>query len=245
MPTAVTSIAHRGGIVAGFPENTLVAFREAVRQGAHVIEFDLRATRDGEIVVMHDATLDRTTNGHGRVTDRTLAQLRQLDAGGGEHIPTYEEVLQLLAGTDVQLLLDIKESPQLDKHKVVRLAERYNALGKLIVGPRNLADLQALRQGHPDLRTLGFIREVADIEPFVQAGVDVIRLKLAWIRDDPGLIARVHRLGKPVWVTADDAPRAEIEKLIRMGADGIISDFPALLHAVLADVPGKRGRLAP
>jgi len=72
----VAFVAHRGGIVPGYPENTLAAFRQAVKHGAEVFEVDLRGTKDGEVVIMHDETLDRTTNGTGNVTDYTLAELK-------------------------------------------------------------------------------------------------------------------------------------------------------------------------
>ena len=143
----IAFIAHRGGIIPGYPENTLAAFRQAIKHGAEVIEIDLRGTKDGEVVIVHDETLDRTTNGKGKITDYTLTELKKLDAGGGERIPTYEEVLQLVSGTGVKLLLDIKESPLLDKRKVARLTE--------------------------------------DIEPFAQAGVDIIRLWPKWIMPIP------------------------------------------------------------
>lgn len=235
----VVSIAHRGGIVPGVPENTLAAFRRAIQHGAHVIEIDLRATKDGEIVVMHDETVDRTTNGRGRVTDKTWSELQQLDAGGGERVPTYEQVLQLVAGTEVVLLLDIKESPNLDKRKVVRLTEQHDAVQRVIVGPRRLADLHAFQSLNPELRTLGFIKELEDLEPFLEAGVDMIRLWPKWIDKEPGLIDRLHTLGKPVWVTADDAPIEKLVALVQLGVDGILSDFPAQMHSLLTgrDVP--------
>jgi glycerophosphoryl diester phosphodiesterase len=223
---SVAFIAHRGGIVTGYPENTLAAFRRAITHGAEVIEIDLRGTKDGEVVIMHDATLDRTTNGKGKVTDHALAKLKMLDAGNGERIPAYEEVLQLVAGTGVKLLLDIKESPVLDKRRIVRLTERHNAELNVIVGPRNLDDLRAFRALNPNFRTLGFIRSVEDIEPFARAGVDIIRLWPKWIYANPALVAKVHQLGKPVWTTANDAPREELEKLIKLGVNGILSDFP-------------------
>lgn len=238
---AVAFVAHRGGIVAGSPENTIAAFRQAIRHGAEVIEIDLRGTRDGEIVIMHDATLDRTTNGKGRVGDRTLAELKTLDAGGGERIPTYEEVLQLVAGSGVKLLLDIKESPLLDKRKAVRLTEKYGAALDVIVGPRNLDDLAAFRALNPNLRTLGFVATVRDIEPFAQAGVDIIRLWPEWIAADPGLVKKVHQLGRPVWSTVNDAPRAEVEKLIALGVNGILSDLPEMMSGLVADMKRERG----
>ncbi len=94
--------AHRGAMTT-HPENTLPAFRAAVNAGAHMIEFDVALTKDDEIVVIHDATVDRTTNGSGRVADFTFEEIRQLDAGSwkspifqGERIPTLEEVLEIM-----------------------------------------------------------------------------------------------------------------------------------------------------
>jgi glycerophosphoryl diester phosphodiesterase len=238
----IAFVAHRGGIVPGFPENTLRAYRQAIKCGARAIEIDLRGTGDGEIVIMHDETVDRTTNGRGKTTDLTLAELRRLDAGRGERIPTYKEVLQLVAGTGVTLLLDIKESPGLDKARVVRLTEKHHAVLNVIVGPRNLEDLGAFRALNPNLRTLGFIRGTDDIEPFVRAGVDIIRLWPQWIYADPTLIGKIHSLGKPVWTTAGDAPRDELEKLIRLGVNGILSDFPEIMNSLLGDIRKSRER---
>ena len=81
---AVVNVAHRGGIVPGYPENTLAAFRRSISIGVDAIEIDLRGTRDGDIVILHDETLDETTDGTGKVTDYTLDELKKLDAGGGE-----------------------------------------------------------------------------------------------------------------------------------------------------------------
>ncbi len=120
---SVVNVAHRGGIVPGYAENTLAAYQRAISFGVDAIEVDLRGTQDGEVVILHDETLDRTTDGKGKVTDYTLRDLKQLDAGGGQSIPTYAEVLDLVAGTGVKLLLDIKVSPVLDKRKVVRIFE--------------------------------------------------------------------------------------------------------------------------
>jgi glycerophosphoryl diester phosphodiesterase len=228
----VVSIAHRGGIIPGVPENTLAAFRRAMLEGAEVIEIDLRASKDGQVVVMHDPSVDRTTNGSGKVSEMYWVDLARLDAGGGERIPTFAEVLDLVKGSGVKLLLDIKESFHLDMGRVVRMVEQYGAVRDVIVGPRRLADLAQFQTLNRALITLGFVRKLEDIEPFVQAGVDMIRLWAEWIEQDPGLIDRVHRLGKPAWVTADDAPREKLELFIRLGADGILSDFPALMRTL-------------
>ncbi len=237
---AVVNVAHRGGIADGFPENTLAAFRRAIALGAAVIEIDLRGTKDGKIVVLHDETLDRTTNGTGRVTDHDLAELKTLDAGGGARIPTYDEVLDLVSGTGVQLLLDIKVSPVLDKRQVVVLTETRGAVPDVIVGVRTLGDLGEFRALNPELRTLGFVGSLEDVEPFVTAGVDIVRLWPRWIRADPEVVRRVQQRGRPVWTTAGDAPREELEELVALGVDGVLTDHPGVMAELLSDMEGAR-----
>ncbi|MBZ0257580.1 hypothetical protein K8I31_16055 [bacterium] len=215
------------------------AFREAINHNVDAIEIDLRGSKDGEVVIMHDATVDRTTNGHGNVSDLTLAELKQLDAGQGERIPTYEEVLQLVAGSGVALLLDIKTSPVLNKQKVVRLTEKYHSVLNVIVGARSIKDLREFQALNPNLRTLGFIQSVEGIEPFVQAGADIIRLWPEWIHNDPSLIQRVHKLGHPVWTTAGNASREELETLIKLGVNGILSDNPKLMNSLSSDLVNR------
>jgi glycerophosphoryl diester phosphodiesterase len=232
----VVLVAHRGAVGPGQPENTLAAFRLAIASGAEAIEIDLRGTRDGEVVVIHDATVDRTTNGTGAVADQTLAQLRRLDAGRGERIPTYREVLRLVAGTGIVLLLDIKKGGVLDRQKVIRVTEEHDAIESVIVGPRNLEDLKAFRALDPGLRILGFVDEIEDIAPFVQAGADIIRLWPEWIYANPALVGRVHELGRQVWTTAGDAPREELEKLVRLGVRGILVDQPAVMNELEASL---------
>ena len=236
----VLNIAHRGGVVPGYPENTLAAYRRAISFGVDVIEIDLRGTQDGEVIVLHDETLDRTTNGTGKVTDYTLKELKQLNVGEGESIPTYAEALDVVAGTGVKLLLDIKVSPVLDKRKVVRLTERHRAVLDVIVGVRTLDDLKQFRQLNPNIRTLGFIRRPEDIDDFVAAGVDIIRLWPEWIRADEEIVRKVQGLGKPVWTTAGDASREVLEELINSQVNGILSDFPEITSKVMVEHQSKR-----
>ena len=87
-------IGHRG-YSAKYPENTLAAFQAAMDVGADMIEFDILLSKDNIPVIIHDDTLNRTTNGKGRVATYTLAELKKLDAGNGETIPTFEELLEL------------------------------------------------------------------------------------------------------------------------------------------------------
>jgi len=96
---SVMSIAHRGDVVPDYPENTLMAFSKAIELGSEVVEIDLRRSKDGEIVILHDSTLDRTTDGKGPVIDYSLLELKQLNVGMGERIPIYDGSIE----TDLQL----------------------------------------------------------------------------------------------------------------------------------------------
>jgi glycerophosphoryl diester phosphodiesterase len=249
-------------MAAGYPENTLAAFRHSVSAGFAVIEVDLRATADGHIVIIHDETVDRTTSGTGEVRRMTLAEIRSLDAGShagpqfaGEPVPTYPETLEALHGSGATLILDIKEEAMLDNEQVVHLAGQDDP--GVIIAARSITDLLDFRRLSPDLRSLGLVPgpesgppDPAVIEEFAHAGADIIRLWPQWIfagsqdatpRQSP-LVQRLHDLGKPAWATADtlyndispEHPLEDLAKLVRLGVDGIITNLPELLRDVLA-----------
>lgn len=103
-------VGHRGAM--GYcPENTLASFERGLELGADWIEMDVHLSKDGELVVIHDETLDRTTNGHGYVKDHTLAELRRLDAGGGQPIPILNDVLEWAKSKRAPLDIEIKNAP--------------------------------------------------------------------------------------------------------------------------------------
>lgn len=246
----VTVIAHRG-LAGGLPENTLAAYRGAIALGVDAIEIDLRVTADGHVVVMHDDTVDRTTDGHGRVADLTLAEIKALDAGqqfSGERVPTYRDVLEVLQGSRMQLLLDIKDCPADAMAAVVECTAHYSASREVIVGPRTVTDLQAFKKLDPRLRTLALIPGRQDAPPdlsviteFIDAGTDLVRLWPSWIltADDAGahLVRTVLKLGAPVWTCADtlyndispDAPADDLRRLVDAGVTGIMTNLPELL----------------
>jgi glycerophosphoryl diester phosphodiesterase len=262
----VVIAAHRG-MAAGYPENTLAAFRHSVSAGFPVIEVDLRATADGHIVIMHDETVDRTTSGTGEVRRMTLAEIRSLDAGShagprfaGEPVPTYAQTLQALRGLGATLIVDVKQDAMLDNEHVARLTGRHGEDPGVIIAARSTTDLADFRRLSPSLRTLGLVPgpesgppDPAAIEEFTQAGADIIRLWPQWIFASsqgpaPGqslLVQRLHDLGKPAWATADtlygdispEHPREDLTELVRLGADGIITNLPGLLRDVLAAEP--------
>ncbi|MBO0991749.1 glycerophosphodiester phosphodiesterase [Bacillus sp. SD088] len=138
--------AHRGSS-GTHPENTIAAFKEAVRLGVDGIELDIQLTRDDELVVIHDYTLDRTTNGTGKVRDYTVEEVKAFDAGSkfsseftGETIPTFREVLALLQNTDIELNIEIKNPVKEDtgiEKKMIQELEEYQSIHRSIVSSFN------------------------------------------------------------------------------------------------------------
>ena len=202
----VVIAAHRGQTGSKLPENTLAAFRDAIDRKVAIIEVDLRQTRDGHIVILHDATLDRTTNGTGPVTALTLAQVKALDAGKGERVPTFDEVLALIAPSDTKLLLDLKSTADLPPERVLGAARAQKAEDHLIIGARSASDAHAYRTLSPTIPILGFMPSPGDIAAYAKAGANAVRLWPRWILHDDtarALIAQVHGAGMKLWVTAD------------------------------------------
>ncbi len=160
-------IAHRGAS-GHAPENTLAAFRLAVEMGAKFIEADLRLTRDAKIVAMHDATVDRTTNGRGRVSKMSLAELRGLDAGvkflsedgrsfKGERVPTLDEILEFARKADVSLYLELKESQSWGfEQTLVGALRKSGEINRAIVISFDPDVLTTVRRIEPNLMT-GFL----------------------------------------------------------------------------------------
>ncbi len=251
-------VGHRGA--AGLaPENTIEACRVAVDEwGAEALEVDVHATADGACVLLHDPTVDRTTDGTGPVSDLTLAELRSLDAGyrfampapdafpyrgRGIRIPTFRELLD--AVPDALVLVDIKTSraaPPLAREieaasaweRVVVASEHRVDRGPLLEyrGPTALTREDTARfyaAHHAGLRR--FWRPTADLAclPERHRGLRLLT---------PGVVRGFHERGLALWVwTVNDA--ADMARLIDWGADGIITDRPDVLHAVLADMVGR------
>ena len=164
-------VAHRGAS-GHAPENTLVAFRRAVEFGAGFIETDLQLTRDAHFVAIHDETLERTTSGAGAVRERTLAELRQLDAGSwfgsefiGEKIPTLEEILELARKADVVFYLELKPGRAWGaEHALVGALRQAEELARVVVLSFDHGTIRALRKSEQTLMT-GLLVESLDGDP--------------------------------------------------------------------------------
>lgn len=235
-------IAHRGAS-GHAPENTIEAYQRAVELGAGFIETDLHLTRDARFVAIHDPTLERTTNGHGPVKDRSLAELRQLDAGMwfdrqfmGAQIPTLEEVLKFARQNDVIFYLEIKYDGAWGMHHslVAALQNSENAAHTIAIS-FDPETLRALRQIDPGVM-MGLLADRGGsdlVNTALEAGAR--QLCLRWDLVTPEIVQRAHRADLQVvaW-TVNDAN--EMRKLIEAGVDGIMTDLPDRLRAVVEDM---------
>ncbi len=252
LPRRPLTLAHRGASVAA-PENTLAAVRAAAAQGADMVEVDVRRTSDGALVLVHDATLTRTTDaarvhpsrGPWRVGDLTLAEVRRLDAGSthsavhaGEPVPTLADVLDVAGGLGIGVQVELK-SP----------STYPGVVGDL------LAELRAWvvrSSGHriPPVAVQSFdvvaMKELAARAPHVRVGVlgtpapSHLPVLATWAHQvnprhvtvDRAYVDRVHAVGLECLLWTVDRAWA-MRRAVRLGADGVITNRPDVLRSVL------------
>lgn len=198
---------HRGN-PAEHPENTLASFRSAIELGVDLIECDVHLSADGELIVIHDHTLDRTTNGSGLVVQHTLGELRELDAGGGERLPTLAEVCAL-ARDRVGLCIETKQIPipypGLEEKLIAQL-QQSGMLDQAAVISFHHGGVRRLKALEPRLAT-GVLEAARPIDPVAilrSADADIYAPHYGAM--DPELVEQVHTAGGVVGVwTVDDA----------------------------------------
>lgn len=231
-------IGHRGAS-ADFPENTMLAFEQALVQGADALELDVRVTRDDAVIVIHDAVLDRTTDASGPVAGRTVAELAGIDAGRGERIPRLDDVLEHFP--DTPLIVEVKATGA--AAATAACLERHGARDRVVVGS---FESQAL----DPFRRRGFHRASSKAETataFVWSRIGQPgpggyhaftvpethgRLRVV----DPRFVRAARRAGRPVHVwTVDDPERAEY--LWSIGVSGIITNAPGTMRALRGERP--------
>jgi len=224
---------HRGN-PAEHPENTIKSFRSAIAAGCDLIECDVHLSSDGRLVVIHDHTLERTTNGRGLVRDHTAAELRRLDAGHGEHIPLLQEVIELALGK-VGLVIEIKQIPiQYPglEEKLVAMLRQLGAVEECAVVSFYHPAIKLLREMEPKLQ-LGILEGARPIDParmLREAGADVFSPH--WGATDPQLVKEIHAAGGAVGVwTVDDDTAVAWCKLCR--PDSIFTNRPVEIGAAL------------
>jgi glycerophosphoryl diester phosphodiesterase len=235
-------IAHRGD-KAYTPENTLSSFNQAAEKGADAVEFDVKLSADGQVIVLHDQTVDRTTNGKGNAAKLPLEMLRELEAGvqfpgqfNGERIPTLDEVFETI-GKRIYMNVELTNYSTSNDElvpKVVELVIKHGLQSRVLFSSFLARNLQKTRLLLPKVpralltlpglmglwgRTIGWRGDYAALNPFL---MDL----------NTGLVDRVHSAGKRiiVWtVTAE----VDINRMISLGVDGIITDDPALVLRLL------------
>jgi glycerophosphoryl diester phosphodiesterase len=234
-------IAHRGAS-GHAPENTLAAFERAVQLGAGFIETDLHLTRDARFVAIHDATLERTTNGRGNVHDFTLAELRQLDAGMwfdrefmGQRIPTLEEVLKFGKEHDVIFYLEVKYDAAWGMHhSLAAELHKSQSTARSIVISFDQSTLTALRQVDSTMMMGLLVDEPSEDVAKVATELGVRQLCPKVNLVTPKLVEEAHRVDLQVATWTADDPEV-MRTVASAGVDGIMSNFPDRLQTVLEE----------
>ena len=245
-------VAHRGGAKLA-PENTVAAFQQAVEAWrADVLEMDVHLSADGEVVVIHDATVDRTTDGTGRVDELPWAALRELDAGcrfvpldgmasfrgRGVRLPRFEEVLE----TFPRSRLNVESKSPEAAGPLVELIRRHGATHRVLIAAEYERTRRAAR-GYKGAwgASSGQVAKLRFLPFGYTPMADVIQVCEWWhgIRVvTPSFLARAHRRNLPVQVWTVDDPVA-MRRLLSWGVDGIQSDRPDLLASVLSEVANR------
>ncbi|MFB7597897.1 glycerophosphodiester phosphodiesterase [Streptomyces sp. NPDC056160] len=234
------AFAHRGGAADGL-ENTVAQFRRAVELGYRYIETDVHATADGHLVAFHDATLDRVTDGAGRIADLPWAEVRRARVAGREPVPLFEELLA--AFPEVRWNVDVKAEPAL--RPLLEVIERADAWGRVCVGSFSEARVErAQRLAGPRLATSYGTRGVLGLRlrswgvpaavrrsavavqvPVAQSGVPVV---------DRLFLRAAHARGLHVHVWTINEPE-EMHRLLDLGVDGIMTDHIDTLRKVMEE----------
>lgn len=224
--------AHRGGAKLA-PENTIAAFARGLSHGADGLELDVRLSRDGEVMVIHDATLDRTTDARGRVSQYSADELGRMSVRGSDAgVPRLEEVLTRFP--QAALIVELKEGPELAA-RAAAVVREARAIDRVVIGSYSRVALQTVRRDEPRIAT-GSSHEECRLAIYASR----LRIPPHWaayrafqVPERSGgtrivsrqFVRAAHAAGVAVQVWTVDEPE-DIERLLSWGVDGIISDRP-------------------
>lgn len=233
-------IAHRGA-KGEAPENTIAAFELALQQGCDAFELDIHLSKDGEIMVIHDDTVHRTTNGNGVVKEMTRAELQQLDAGSwfdsayeGESIPTLREVFEL-APRHLMMNIEIKGGiSEGVEEKLAALLEEYDLYDHVVVSSFHFDSLRTLEKLNSKVKTgLLYAQNFAHPELLpTTTGVNAFSLHPYYLHLEETDFRSVQKEGLQMYAWTVNEENVMI-KLIEKGIDGIITDYPGRLKKVM------------
>ena len=245
---ATLNIAHRGGSALG-PENTFAAFEKALAAGADGFEFDLHLSRDGHPVIIHDETLERTTNGSGPVGEAVLEELQKLDAGSwfgseftGARIPALAELFERYKDKNLlfnaELKTDIVPYPHLAE-AVLKLVSRFGLEERVIISSFNWETLKASRTINPKVRT-GLLYALEVENPWDMArelGCYSVH-PLFFYLQNPETLARFRRESIPLYPWTVNDPEM-METFLNAGLEAIITDYPGELAQLIRARSGR------
>lgn len=239
--------AHRGAS-AYAPENTLAAFELALRQGADAIELDAKLSADRQVMVIHDQTVDRTTDGSGRVKDLTLIELRKLDAGShfdiafrGERIPTLEEVLKAVGQMtfiNIELTNYLSMTDNLPD-KVATLVKRYKLTRRVLFSSFNPIALRRIHRLLPE-SAIGLLAHPGRNGALARSFLGRLIVPYHTFHPEfhdvtPALVKRFHRRGHELIVYTVNREE-DMVRLFEMGVEGIFTDDPRLAEQVRSSI---------
>lgn len=235
-------IAHRGASTER-PECTQAAIERAIQTGATAVEVDIRSAKNGTLVIMHDSTVDRTTNGNGKISEMTLAEIRELDAGSWFHrryrfqkVPTLREVLERCKGR-IDVVLDLKEDSDAYRQQVVLEVKKYGDSSQMIIGVRSMDHIKTFSELLPEAKLLGLISHPSEIEDFVENGVKMIRLWPKWFDEfDEDLVQRVRMAGASLHLNGTLGEIEETYALLKHAPVSLSSDDPKQLNRSLRKI---------
>jgi len=233
----ILKVAHRGASGEA-PENTIASFQRAIAQGADVIETDAQLSKDKEIILLHDETVERTTDGRGKVSQLTLKEIKSLDAGSwfgkefsGEKIPTLTEALEVIRGR-TKLNIEFKGKNLLLVPKVINLLKEEGFIKEAILSSFNYSFLEEAKRFDPRITTgLLFATPAQRGKSFPYwKGTDLILPRYNMVTKN--LVEKIHSKDLKVIAWTVDEPE-KIKRLIDLGVDGIASNYPGLLTKAL------------
>jgi glycerophosphoryl diester phosphodiesterase len=230
--------AHRGAS-AYAPENTMAAFKKALELGSGGIELDVHMTKDGQIVVIHDETIDRTSDGRGKVRDMTLPELLQYDFGSwfsddyvGERIPTLEQVMEYLHDWDGILNIEIKEADTGVESAVIALINKYGMRDRVIISSFDHYVLVNVNKIDDCIKTGAlFMENLYEPWNYVK-GLDVSAIHPYYRTIKPDIITQCRTNGIEVNVFTIDCVE-DMKMFAGVGASGIITNVPDVAIKVL------------
>lgn len=214
-------IGHRG---AGghAPENTLAAIERGIALHAHLVEFDVRATSDGQLVLLHDATLDRTTNGHGPIANQFWSNVKQLTGGDGRPLPILADALRATSGR-TGVMIEIKAEGI--AKQICRTVQEVQLSGPVIYASFLHDELLAIRRENHQAQTMALIEAVPINRTAFATDAQATHVGVAFETLTPSFLKSLHDHSLQVFVYTVNEP-ADIKTAKAMGVDGIISDYP-------------------